>query len=152
MMGFMPEGLDLILKRVLKFNNRCKQSKDGLQITAYDGVTEEDVIALYRAFSAKLDGIRYAKELSAEAKALREGETIFSKMSLEKKCEVLGKILCVFQCNSTTPVNLDVIDGPKQAGRLRMSANIKQADNIVWIVQSITGFFEKRIPLWQGGK
>ncbi len=149
---YLPEGLDLILKRVLKFNNRCKQSKDGLQITAYDGVTEEDVIALYRAFSAKLDGIRYAKELSAEAKALREGETIFSKMSLEKKCEVLGKILCVFQCNSTTPVNLDVIDGPKQAGRLRMSANIKQADNIVWIVQSITGFFEKRIPLWQGGK
>ena len=149
---YLPEGADLILKRVLKFNDRCKQSKDGLQITAYDGITEEDAIALYRAFSAKLEGIRYAKELSAEAKALREGESIFSEMSLEKKCEVLGKILCVFQCNSMTPVNLDVIDGPKQAGRLRMSANIKKTDNIVWIVQSITGFFEKRIPLWQGEK
>ena len=67
-------------------------------------------------------------------------------MSLEERCEVLGAILHLFQCNAVLS-DFHLLGGSKQAGRIYLNKKIKIQDRVYLIEQSVTGFFEKRILL-----
>lgn len=139
------------LKNILKFNERraaVEKGKKGavLHITAYDGISDEDVNALYEIFQDKLANQVYNVKLSAQVTILEKGKEKFDKLSLEDRCKVLGEILHFFQCNAVS-ADLRLIGGVGQAGALRTSTTVS-ADNHMYLVsQSITGFFEKKIPL-----
>ncbi len=139
----------IVLKRILKFNDRFKLYKGKISLTDHDGIDEGMAMGLYKTFLGKLTDSVYGKRLSAQAVTLKEKMAAFEKLSLANKCLVLGEILHFFQCNATLS-NLTTIGGVGQAGSLKIAANLKESDHVTWIVQSVTGFFEKKIPLWQG--
>ncbi len=137
-----------ILKKILEYNDRQRKAKI-LSKPESDGITTEMALQLYDAFIAKLAETIYSKRFLPIADILQEGKALFSEMSLDEKCRMIEEILHLFQCNATT-ANLEIFNGPKEAGKFSISYQIKKDSNISLITQSVTGFFEKKIPLWKG--
>lgn len=147
----MDDSLAKILKNVLKFNNRKAVQKDAV-VTAYDGITDENTLELYDFFADKLGHSIYRKKLSAQADFLDQSKDKFAGLPLEERCEVLGAILHLFQCNAVLS-DFHLLGGSRQAGRIYLNKKIKAQDHVCLIEQSVTGFFEKRILLGPyGGK
>ena len=136
-----------ILKRVLKFNARKEIVKDAV-ITEFDQITNEDTLHLYDVFTDKLEHSVYSRNsnLASAAEVMVNGRKKFESMKIEEQCQLLGNVLHLFQCNAVLG-DLTAIDGVKSTGKLRVSKKMQQDQNISLVLQSITGFYEKKIPL-----
>lgn len=141
----MDNALAGVLKNVLKFIHRKTVQKDAV-ITEYDGVSDDNTLALYDFFVDKLSSSIYGKKFATQADFLRQSKDKFMKLPLEERCEVLGSILHLFQCNAVLS-DFHLLGGSRQAGRIYLNKKIKAQDHVYLIEQSVTGFFEKRILL-----
>ena len=141
----MDNALAGVLKNVLKFIHRKTVQKDAA-ITEYDGVSDDNTLALYDFFVKKLSSSIYRKKYATQADFLRQSKDKFTNLSLEERCEVLGSILHLFQCNAVLS-DFHLLGGSRQAGRIYLNKKIKVQDHVYLIEQSVTGFFEKRILL-----
>lgn len=141
----MDNALAGVLKNVLKFIHRKTVQKDAA-ITEYDGVSDDNTLALYDFFVDKLSSSIYGKKFATQADFLRQSKDKFMNLSLEERCEVLGSILHLFQCNAVLS-DFHLLGGSRQAGRIYLNKKIKAQDHVYLIEQSVTGFFEKRILL-----
>lgn len=134
-----------VLKNVLKFIHRKTVQKDAA-ITEYDGVSDDNTSELYDFFVDKLSSSIYGKKFATQADFLRQSKDKFTNLPLEERCEVLGSILHLFQCNAVLS-DFHLLGGSRQAGRIYLNKKIKAQDHVYLIEQSVTGFFEKRILL-----
>ena len=141
----MDNALAGVLKNVLKFIHRKTVQKDAA-ITEYDGFSDDNTLALYDFFVDKLSSSIYGKKFATQADFLRQSKDKFMNLPLEERCEVLGSILHLFQCNAVLS-DFHLLGGSRQAGRIYLKKNIKAQDHVYLIEQSVTGFFEKRILL-----
>lgn len=141
----MDITLARVLKNVLKFIHRKTVQKDAA-ITEYDGVSDDNTLALYDFFVDKLSSSIYGKKFATQADFLRQSKDKFMNLPLEERCEVLGSILHLFQCNAVLS-DFHLLGGSRQAGRIYLNKKIKAQDHVYLIEQSVTGFFEKRILL-----
>lgn len=141
----MDITLARVLKNVLKFIHRKTVQKDAA-ITEYDGVSDDNTLALYDFFVDKLSSSIYGKKFATQADFLRQSKDKFTNLPLEERCEVLGSILHLFQCNAVLS-DFHLLGGSRQAGRIYLNKKIKAQDHVYLIEQSVTGFFEKRILL-----
>lgn len=141
----MDNALAGVLKNVLKFIHRETVQKNAA-ITEYDGISDDNTSELYDFFVNKLSSSIYGKKFAMQADFLRQSKNKFTNLSLEERCEVLGSILHLFQCN---PVLSDfrLLGGKKSTGTIRLNKKIKPEDHVYLIEQSVTGFFEKHILL-----
>lgn len=141
----MDNALAGVLKNVLKFIHRKTVQKDAV-ITEYDGVSDDNTLALYDLFVKKLSSSIYRKKYATQADFLCQSKDKFKNLSLEERCEVLGSILHLFQCNPVLS-DLHLLGGKKSTGTILLNKKIKPEDHVYLIEQSVTGFFEKRILL-----
>lgn len=141
----MDNALAGVLKNVLKFIHRKTVQKDAV-ITEYDGVSDDNTLALYDLFVKKLSSSIYRKKYATQADFLCQSKDKFKNLSLEERCEVLGSILHLFQCNPVLS-DLHLLGGKKSTGTILLNKKIKPEDQVYLIEQSVTGFFEKRILL-----
>ena len=86
-----------------------------------------------------------------EAKTLKNGREAFAKLPPEGKSAVLMEILHLFQCNPVL-ANLKAIGGAASTGTLLVNFNATPQKGLTLVTQSVTGFFEKRIPLVPFGR
>ena len=115
----MDNALAGVLKNVLKFIHRKTVQKDAV-ITEYDGVSDDNTLALYDFFVDKLSSSIYGKKFATQADFLRQSKDKFMNLPLEERCEVLGSILHLFQCNAVLS-DFHLFGGGKQAGRTNLS-------------------------------
>lgn len=141
----MDNALAGVLKNVLKFIHRKTVQKDAV-ITKYDGVSDDNTLALYDLFVKKLSSSIYRKKYATQADFLCQSKDKFKNLPLEERCEVLGSILHLFQCNPVLS-DLHLLGGKKSTGTILLNKKIKPEDHVYLIEQSVTGFFEKRILL-----
>lgn len=141
----MDNALAGVLKNILKFIHRKTVQKDAV-ITEYDGVSDDNTLALYDFFVDKLSSSIYGKKFATQSDFLRQSKDKFMNLPLEERCEVLGSILHLFQCNAVLS-DFHLLGGSRQAGRIYLNKKIKAQDHVYLIEQSVTGFFEKRILL-----
>ena len=141
----MDNALAGVLKNVLKFIHRKTVQKDAV-ITEYDGVSDDNTLALYDLFVKKLSSSIYRKKYATQADFLCQSKDKFKNLPLEERCEVLGSILHLFQCNPVLS-DLHLLGGKKSTGTILLNKKIKPEDHVYLIEQSVTGFFEKRILL-----
>lgn len=141
----MDNALAGVLKNVLKFIHRKTVQKDAV-ITEYDGVSDDNTLALYDLFVKKLSSSIYRRKYATQADFLCQSKDKFKNLSLEERCEVLGSILHLFQCNPVLS-DLHLLGGKKSTGTILLNKKIKPEDHVYLIEQSVTGFFEKRILL-----
>lgn len=134
-----------LIKRMGKFLERKNKNKEET-VTAYDKIDAVQTLALYETFADKLERGVYRVKLGAQAKSLQKGKEIFAALSLEEQCQALMEILHFFQCNPV-PSDLHLIGGVGKAGKFSVSFDVTKQEGLTLIHQSVTGFFEKRIPL-----
>lgn len=141
----MDNALAGVLKKVLKFIQRETVQKNAA-ITEYDGISNDNTSELYDFFVDKLSNSIYGKKFATQADFLRQSKDKFMNLLLEERCEVLGSILHLFQCNPVLS-DLRLLGGKKSTGTILLNKKIKPEDHVYLIEQSVTGFFEKRILL-----
>lgn len=134
-----------LIKRMGKFLERKNKNKEET-VTAYDKIDAAQTLALYETFADKLERGIYRVVLGTQAESLRKGKETFVALSLEEQCQVLMEILHFFQCNPVLS-DLHLIGGAGHAGHLVISFDVTKQKGLALIHQSVTGFFEKRIPL-----
>lgn len=141
----LSEKQQLTVKKIGKYCADYKENKEAV-LSEKSEVTQEALEELYDEFLHKLRNGLYGDRLSAQIERLEKGKEIFCSMSNERKCLTLMEILHLFQCDSQA-ANLKLIDGPGQAGLLKMNNDISKLEDIKIINQSITGFYEQVIDL-----
>lgn len=134
-----------LIKRMGKFLERKNKNKEET-VTAYDKIDAAQTLALYETFADKLERGVYRVKLGAQAKSLQKGKETFAALPLEEQCQALMEILHFFQCNPVSS-DLRLIGGVGQAGKFSISFDVTKQKGLALIHQSVTGFFEKRIPL-----
>lgn len=134
-----------ILKKVLKYVQRYGENKN-LKLTAWDELSNIELLELYDVFLNKIRNTIYGIRLSAQIDTLMKKREKFASLSNEEKCIVLSEILHMFQCNSSL-ANLKLIGGPESAGNLRINKNITKCEKIMLIHQSPTGIYEQKVDL-----
>ena len=137
-----------VLKRVLKINNRQRGlPKDKkVCITKFDRITEENTVKLYKLFIEKMKDSIYHVKFDGQRDTLQTGMENFEKMDLPARCGLLEEILHFFQCNAVAS-DLSLVGGSKRAGILTISSKLEPAEYPCLLLQSVTGFYEKKIPL-----
>lgn len=134
-----------LIKRMGKFLERKNKNKEET-VTDHDKIDAVQTLALYETFADKLERGIYRVKLGAQAKKLAEKKENFTHLSLENQCTVLMEILHIFQCNPVL-ADLSLINGGEEAGSISIGFDVTKQKGLVLIHQSVTGFFEKRIPL-----
>lgn len=141
----LSEEQAALVKRISKFLARSNTKKEFV-ITSYDHLEENDLTGLYDTFLKKIAEGIYGQKLNAQIKVLSKGREKFLQLPAEEKCAVLMEILHLFQCNVVL-ANLSKIDGGANAGGISISFNVTKQEGLTLVTQSVTGFFERRIPL-----
>ena len=134
-----------IIKNVLKFNQR-KQVQKELKITVHDKITEENLINIFETFISKIQTSIYRNKFEASVGLMIKGKGTFIELSMEDKCKCIGEILHLFQCNPVLS-DLQLIGGKKASGRIYMGKRFDGNKKVFLVLQSVTGFFEKKILL-----
>lgn len=146
----LSEEQAALVKRIGKFLERSRTEK-GSRITAYDRIEEADLMALYDVFSDKLNRGIYREKMQVQAEALKKGREAFAELPPEGKSAALMEILHLFQCNPVLS-NLSSIGGKSKTGTITISFNATKQEGLTLVTQSVTGFFERRIPLVPFGR
>ena len=134
-----------IIKNVLKFNQR-KQVQKELKVTVHDKITEENLINIFEAFISKIQTSIYRNKFKKFVSLMIKEKGTFIELSMEDKCKCIGEILHLFQCNPVLS-NLQLIGGEKASGKISMGKKFDGNEKVFLILQSVTGFFEKKILL-----
>lgn len=146
----LSEELNALVKRIGKFLEK-KRVQTNLTISTYDKIDAKENLLLYDAFSEKLGNSIYKEKFEIPADSVKAGREIFQKLTLEEQCQVLMEILHLFQCNPVLS-NLSLIHGKAHAGSISIPFNATKQEGLTLVAQSVTGFFEKRIPLVPFGR
>ena len=131
--------------RIVKYLTRIRDEKKSIELTEYDKITAEENLSLYTELSSKLNNTIYNIKFARLADYLIEEKENFIGLSPQYQVVLLGKLLHIFQCNSTLS-DLSILGGSKSAGLLRIQGKISN-DSLYIINQSITGLFEQKIDL-----
>ena len=134
-----------IIKNILKFNQRKQVQKD-LKVTVHDKITEENLINIFETFISKIQTSVYRNKFEASVNLMIKEKDTFIELPMEDKCKCIGEILHLFQCN-TVLSDLQLIGGKKASGKIYMGKRFDANKKVFLVLQSVTGFFEKKILL-----
>ena len=135
------------LKKVCNLNAKIAKNKNYIIDEEHDQISQEENVKIYDILTERLKIFETIPELGPRVSQFQKYRNEFMKLSIEKQCEMLEKILVAFGCNSTTANLSDFIPSSSSVGKCRISNNISNLDNIFLVHQSPTGLFERKINL-----
>lgn len=136
------------VKKLCKYNERCRAAKKELAISPFDGLDQESNLELFDTFCQKLCRSIYTVKLSKFGGEISQSREKFVQMPVEKQSAALGEILKLFSC-TTEMANLSEVGGSAKAGSLTISKYLRNSKghSLKLIYQSITGVFEQEVDL-----
>lgn len=144
------EETERYLKKVINVLEKRKKDAD-YKICDKDGVSEEQNLILYNSVVNTLLSPKYAGSgsLVSFAKKLSATNLMdkFKELSVEKQCVVLGEICKVLQCNALAS-DLSLLGEGKTCGKILTQSTLDNLDEISVVHRSVSGLFEKKIPLY----
>ncbi len=135
------------LKRLAAFCTR-KKALPQTVITAFDGITVEQNVALFHVLLKKMTGPLYGMFRTTEGEKLGKNSETFAVLSVEEQCDYLLRIVKLFGCKKCS-VDLKKLGGGLQDGYIYINKNIpsKTYSSIKLVHQSVTGLFEQEVDL-----
>ena len=109
-------------------------------------ITFADNMKLYRELTDKHLNSIYKNHPKSIGKYLKEGEKAFEFLTLEQQVKVLYNIVQYSSFQKGT-FSLDIIGGPKEVGRIRISGNMTDAKELKLINYSVTGLYKNEVDL-----
>ncbi len=105
-----------------------------------DTITKEKNLMLYEKLLKKHKNTIFNKSPKPMDKILMTGEEAFSGLDTMEQCKTLIKIIKISGIE-TESVNIKEINGPTEAGRIRISGNMTKKKELLLINQSASGLF-----------
>lgn len=103
-------------------------------------------IKLYELLKEKHVNAIFSKNPKPIGKILVDGEEKFKALSVEEQTETLYKLLSISSIEKAN-VSLKEIGGPAENGRIRISGNMTDRDELLLIKQSVTGIYQTFVDL-----
>lgn len=137
------------LKQVTSVVEKIKKNSD-YNICEKDGITAERNLILYNIIvdtllSPKYSGanslVTFGKKISAP-----ELKDKFAKLTLSEQCTVLNEMSKSLQCNALLS-DLSLLEESKYCGKILCQATLGSLSGISIVHRSVTGVFERKIPL-----
>lgn len=127
-----------------KINNYVHNIEKSIQENRiHREINEKENLSLYEYITNKYcEGFfkKYPKDIGS---VLKNGNSRFKELSLEKQVEVLGKILTISAISGKTTELKDIGGPSSDVGRIRISGNMTDRSEVKMINQSVTGIYEK---------
>lgn len=101
----------------------------------------ENNMKLYELLLEKHTNSIFRNNPQPLGEVLSNGKERFENLELEKQLKVLNDLLLISSIGRRT-VDLKVIGGPSEAGRIRISGNMTSCKELLLINQSVTGLYE----------
>lgn len=148
-MPFMPfvadKDVNLYVKRLEVFNEKCKENPNFIYRQEYDKVSMEENITLYDMYIDKLQNSIYKKRPNNPLKTLIDGKEKFISLDVKKQVSALLSIHQVF--GRIGGCDLTLIDGAGKAAVSNISSNIsnwkKNYKDVRIVDCSTTGLWEQ---------
>lgn len=132
------------IRDLIKYIERCAKAE--LPVTAFDGISAEENVAMYTWFMERLKNSVYGKLMPALLTNLNAAAENFEKMSVLAQAKTLMEILKAFKCDAQNP-NLKELCGKGVVGRIEKNAALQGFRTAYLIHQSPTGLYEYRTDL-----
>ena len=110
-------------------------------------IFREKNLELYDVLIEKHLNAVFSKRPNPVGEKLRKRRETFDSLDISKQCFVLYQILQLTKIGITV-ANLTDIGESQNTGKMLVSKNIKEADHAKIICQSVTGLYEKEIPIF----
>lgn len=104
---------------------------------------ENDLNTIYNELCSKLRNSIYQKRPVHQLKILEQGFDEFKSLeSLKDKVKIINELLVMFRCDAKTEMDLRLIGGSSNSGRMKISKSTLTSKSLKLINQSVTGLFE----------
>ena len=133
------------VKKISKLLSKPEEWK----ITSFDGISEDENIALFDAFVDKITNTIFKVKFADMGSKISSHRDKFVSLDVRKQCYVLSEILKIIHCNVVTG-DLTFINEAKKAGAIKFGmvvTDLKGINSIKLINQSVTGLFESKVDL-----
>lgn len=133
------------VKKISKLLSKPEEWK----ITSFDGISEDENIALFDAFVDKMTNTIFKVKFADMGSKISSHRDKFVSLDVRKQCYVLSEILKIIHCNVVTG-DLTFINEAKKAGAIKFGmvvTDLKGINSIKLINQSVTGLFESKVDL-----
>lgn len=137
------------VKKLEKFNEKVKSNKSYVYSEKYDKISALKNIELYDLFIDKFTYSIYRKRINNPVETFVGGRDKFQKLSVEQQAEALLNMLMTFGKDSTSGVDLTLINGKGRSGAtVNFSSTIanwsKYYSDVRIIDMSPSGIWEKQ--------
>ena len=122
----------------------CEKKKTSPRL--HEDITYENNLKLYKELMDKHLNAIYKKHPRSIGKDIKKGEGSFKLLSLEQQIKILYDIVQYTSFQKGT-FSLAAIGGAKEVGRIRISGNMTNAEELKLINYSITGLYKNEIDL-----
>ena len=122
----------------------CEKKKTSPRL--HEDITYENNLKLYKELMYKHLNAIYKKHPRSIGKDIKKGEGSFKLLSLEQQIKILYDIVQYTSFQKGT-FSLAAIGGAKEVGRIRISGNMTNAEELKLINYSITGLYKNEIDL-----
>lgn len=133
-------------KKIEKYIERNIQKNKIYPITEHQKISAQKNLELYDTLLDKLKNTIYNVKLSAQVNTFENGRDLFVKLDLTEQCRLLYNAFNLFD-TTVALTDLRLIGGSEKSGKLSMTKNLNEKEDLVLINQSVTGLFEKRQDL-----
>ena len=133
------------VKRICKVLTQPENYK----ITKFNCISEEENIALFDALVDKMRNTIFKIKFTDMGNKINSHRDEFANLEIKKQCYVLNEILKIMHCNVVSG-DLTYINESKKAGIVTTNSvlsEVKNANSIKLVNQSVTGLFESKIDL-----
>lgn len=136
------------IKRIGKYAERCRVARAELPLTGFDGVTAAENTVLYDILVQKLMTPLFQVKYKTPCATLTKNRDAFVALSVLDQCTTLLEILKMLSCTAAG-ADLKLLCQKSDIGILLTSKKLTnfEGDRLELIHPSVTGVFEKRIPI-----
>lgn len=118
---------------------------------AQTGIINTDItivnnIKFYQLLREKHSNSIFKNNPKPLGEILFNGEEKFRTLDMENQLKILNNLLLISSIGKGT-VSLKAINGPSEAGRIRISGNMTSCEELLLINQSVTGMYESIVRL-----
>lgn len=149
---YIENAVELFLSTNLeKYVKKIDKAKTGGNYGEKDSndciiITQEKNMELYKSLLENIQSNVYGNRKSSIVHILDTGKDVFSKLDVEKQCEVLLQIIR-WMGNVCVGIDLSLIGGSSKTGTCLMGKKVTNAKELELIFNSTTGVFEKTLDL-----
>ena len=142
----IPSSYFLPLKNILKLVSKIKQDKNYLP-NEHDGVTKEGNQEMFKLILDKLGAYREMPEFSNKIPEIQNTYDEFLRLNIQEQGIFISELLKILRCNAEKGNLSLLVNQASVVGLSRVPMSLSEDNEYLFILQSPTGLFERKIDL-----